>query len=135
MELYKIKTFGELKRSGYKTKPIKDELRDNLVAALRSGVDVFQGIYGYDDSVIPDLQRAILSRHNILFLGLRGQAKTRLARLLVRLLDEYIPLIQGSEISEDPFNPLPKQAKTCYSIWVMKLPSYGCTGMNGTPKN
>ena len=81
MQIETIKTLGDLKKSGYKTKHIKDEMRDNLIAALKNKVNIFEGIHGFDDTVIPDLERAILSRHHILLLGLRGQAKTRLARL------------------------------------------------------
>jgi magnesium chelatase subunit I len=108
MDLTSIKTLGDLKRSGYKSKPIKAELRDNLILRLRAKTNVFEGIRGYDDSVIPHLQSAILSRHNIIFLGLRGQAKTRLARLMVHLLDEYIPVVEGSEMNDDPFKPISK---------------------------
>lgn len=106
-----ILTLGELKKSGYQGKPIKDEMRDNLVLALKNKKNIFEGIHGFDDTVIPDLERAILSRHHILLLGLRGQAKTRIARLLVRLLDEYIPIVAGSEINDDPFQPLSPFAK------------------------
>src|SRR6185295_18573732 len=110
MNYSSIKTFGELKRSGYQTKAIKDELRDNLILSLKSKKNVFEGIQGYDDSVIPHLQSAILSRHNIIFLGLRGQAKTRLARLMINLLDEYIPVVEGSEMNDDPFLPISRFA-------------------------
>lgn len=106
-----ILTLGELKKSGYRNKPIKDEMRDNLIVALKNKQNIFEGIHGFDDTVIPDLERAILSRHHILLLGLRGQAKTRLARLLIRLLDEYIPIVAGSEINDDPFHPLSPFAK------------------------
>lgn len=105
-ELKSIKTLGELKSSGYKSKSIKDELRDNLLLNLRKGISSFEGIFGFDNTVIPDIERAILSRHNILLLGLRGQAKTKLARLMITLMDEYIPAIKDSEINEDPFNPI-----------------------------
>jgi magnesium chelatase subunit I len=101
-----IKTLGELKRSGYKPKSIKDELRANLIARLRKKETVFSGIWGYEETVIPDLERAILAGHDINLLGLRGQAKTRLARLMVKLLDEYIPIIEGSELNDDPLKPL-----------------------------
>ncbi|MEX1188784.1 MAG: magnesium chelatase [Bacteroidia bacterium] len=101
-----IKTFGELKASGYRSKPIKLELRDNLILALKEGNEVFKGILGYTNTVIPEIQRAILSRHHINLLGLRGQAKTRIARQMTALLDEYIPVIAGSEINDDPFAPL-----------------------------
>src|SRR6201986_842845 len=102
----KIKTLAELKASGYKPKSVKEELRANLVKQLRKGEGSFEGIVGFEDTVIPDLQNAILSRHNILLLGLRGQAKTRIARLLVNLLDEYVPYIEGSELYDDPLAPI-----------------------------
>ena len=101
-----IKTLGELKKAGYKSRTIKDELRQNLIAALKSGTPIFTGILGYDKTVIPEIQRAILSRHHMNFLGLRGQAKTRIARQMTSLLDEYIPVIANSEINDDPFAPL-----------------------------
>jgi len=101
-----IKTLGELKRTDYKSRSVKDELRDNLIAQLKRGEGGFEGIVGFEDTVIPDLQTAILSRHNILLLGLRGQAKTRIARLLVNLLDEYMPYIEGAELYDDPLNPI-----------------------------
>lgn len=99
-------TFGALKESGYQAKSIKEEIRINLIAQLKSKENGFKGIIGYEETVMPDLQTALLSRHNLLFLGLRGQAKTRMARLLINLLDEYIPYIQGSELYDDPFAPL-----------------------------
>jgi magnesium chelatase subunit I len=105
------KTIAELKQSGYKSKTIKHELRDNLIEALKSGKSVFENIHGYEDSVIPDIERAILSGHNINLLGLRGQAKTRIARSMVNLLDEWLPIIAGSEINDDPFNPISHFAK------------------------
>ena len=95
MNIEKIKTLGDLKRTGYQPKSIKQELRDNLISALKSKKQLFTEIKGFDDTVIPQLQTAILSRHNIVFLGLRGQAKTRLARLMVQLLDDYIPVVAG----------------------------------------
>jgi magnesium chelatase subunit I len=104
--LTQIRTFGELKAAGYKSKSIKLELRDNLIKALKRGDEVFKGILGYTNTVIPEIQRAILSRHHINLLGLRGQAKTRIARQMTALLDEYIPVIAGSEINDDPFAPL-----------------------------
>ena len=110
MNIPSIQTFGELKSAGYQHKPIKQELRDNLIKALREKRTVFEGVFGFEHTVLPDIERAILSRHNILLLGLRGQAKTRLARLLVKLLDEYIPVMADSELNEDPFKPLTKSA-------------------------
>jgi magnesium chelatase subunit I len=101
-----IKTFAELKKLGYQSKSIKNELRDNLILRLKRKEKSFEGIIGFDDTVIPEIQTAILSKHNILLLGLRGQAKTRIARSLVELLDEYIPYIEGSDLFDDPFNPI-----------------------------
>lgn len=105
-----ITTLGKLKSAGYQIKSIKDELRDNLRDKIKKGEETFQGVWGYEDSVIPELERAILSRHNINLLGLRGQAKTRLARLMVHLLDEWIPVVEGSEINDDPLKPMSRYA-------------------------
>ncbi len=105
-----ISTLGELKKAGYQTKSIKDELRNNLRDRIAKGVASFTGVWGYENSVIPELERAILSRHNINLLGLRGQAKTRLARLMVNLLDEWIPVVEGSEINDDPLKPMSRYA-------------------------
>lgn len=105
-DLLNITTFGELKASGYTSRSLKQELRENLIEQLRNKAEGFEGIIGYEDTVIPDLQTAILSQHNILLLGLRGQAKTKIARLMVNLLDEYVPYIEGSELFDDPFNPI-----------------------------
>src|SRR4051812_44120319 len=110
MNIHKIKTLGELKRSGYKPLSVKDEIRKNLVEKIRCKQNTFPGIIGYEDSVIPDTERALLSRHNILFLGLRGQAKTRMARQMIELLDEYIPVVAGSEINDDPLQPISRYA-------------------------
>ena len=106
----KIKTLGELKKSGYVSKSIKLEIRDNLIKKIQAKENPFPGILGYEDSVIPDTERALLSLHNILFLGLRGQAKTRMARQMIDLLDEYIPIVAGSEINDDPYRPVSKFA-------------------------
>jgi magnesium chelatase subunit I len=105
------KTLGELKKAGYKPKSIKDELRDNLISKLRKKEPVFSGIWGYEETVIPDLERAILAGHDVNLLGLRGQAKTRLARMMVNLLDEYVPVIEGSELNDDPQQPLSRYGK------------------------
>ena len=106
-----IKTVAQLKSSGYVSKTIKDELRHNLIEKLRNKENVFEGIWGYEETVIPDLERAILAGHDINLLGLRGQAKTRLARLMVKLLDEYIPIIEGSELNDDPLHPISRYGK------------------------
>jgi magnesium chelatase subunit I len=110
MNITKINTLGDLKKSGYQSRSIKDELRENLISKMMSKETVFKGVHGYENTVIPELERAILSRHNINLLGLRGQAKTRLARLMINLLDEYIPVVQGSEINDDPLNPISRFA-------------------------
>lgn len=106
MDHLKIKTLAQLKSAGYQSRGIKDELRENLIQKIKNKQQVFEGIWGYEETVIPDLERAILAGHNVNLLGLRGQAKTRLARLMVNLLDEYIPYIEGSELNDDPFNPI-----------------------------
>ena len=107
----KPKTLGELRSSGYKIQTVKQEMRRNLIEKMRKGVDVFPGIFGFEDTVIPQLQNAILSGQDIIFLGERGQAKSRLIRSLVNLLDDEIPVIQGSEVNDDPFHPLSKYAQ------------------------
>lgn len=133
MNIQTIKTLGELKASGYKPKSIKEELRQNLISKLKKGETTFPGIVGYEDTVIPDVERALLSKHNILFLGLRGQAKTRMARQMVELLDEYIPCIEGSEINDDPVMPVSKYAKDLIAQkgdetpirWIHRSERYG----------
>ncbi len=124
---------GELKKSGYISRSIKQEIRDNLIKKISKKEVTFPGILGYEDSVIPDTERALLSRHNILFLGLRGQAKTRMARQMTDLLDEYIPIVAGSEVNDDPFAPLSKYAKDLLDVhedntpieWVHRSTRYG----------
>lgn len=111
MDIKRIKTLGELEMHGYQPKSIKDEMRDNLIKRLIQRDLIFDGIIGFENTVIPDVQRAILSRHNMIFLGLRGQAKTRMARQMTELLDEYIPVVEGSEINDDPLNPISRYAK------------------------
>ena len=110
MNQEKLNALGALKQSGYISKSIKDELRDNLREKIKSGKPVFEGVHGFENTVIPELERAILSRHNINLLGLRGQAKTRLARKMIDLLDEYIPFVAGSEINDDPLQPISRFA-------------------------
>jgi magnesium chelatase subunit I len=107
-QLIKINTLGGLKKAGYISKSVKDELRDNLIKKLVNKEPTFEGIWGYEDTVIPDVERAILSKHNMNLLGLRGQAKTRIARQMITLLDEYVPMIEGSELNDDPLNPITK---------------------------
>ncbi|WP_025740061.1 MoxR family ATPase [Aquimarina pacifica] len=110
MKFENIKTLGQLKEAGYTSISIKDELRNNLRDKLANKEQTFTGIHGYENTVIPELERAILSRHNINLLGLRGQAKTRLARQMINLLDEWIPVIEGSEINDDPLAPISRYA-------------------------
>lgn len=110
MNIADIKTLGQLKASTYVPKSIKQEMRDNLINKIRNKEKVFEGILGFDDTVLPDIERAVLSGHNILLLGLRGQAKTRIARLLTTLLDEYIPIVQGSALNDDPMFPISRFA-------------------------
>ncbi|MEO9802554.1 MAG: magnesium chelatase [Reichenbachiella sp.] len=109
-EKLSVTTLGQLQSIGYQPRSIKDELRNNLITSIQEGNQVFEGIWGYEDTVIPDIERAILSRHNINLLGLRGQAKTKIARLMVGLLDEWIPVVTGSDLSDDPMSPLSKYA-------------------------
>jgi magnesium chelatase subunit I len=126
-------TLGELKKSGYISLPIKEEIRKNLLTKIRAKENPFPGIMGYEDTVIPDTERALLSRHNILFLGLRGQAKTRMARQMTDLLDEYIPVVSGSEINDDPFHPISKYSRDLIEQkgdatpieWLHKSKRYG----------
>ena len=106
-----LTTLGELKTTGYRPRSIKQELRDNLIEKIRRKEEVFPGIWGYEDTVIPDVERAILSMHNLNLLGLRGQAKTRIARMMVNLLDEYIPVVAGTDLNDDPLQPLSRHAK------------------------
>ena len=104
-------TLGKLKKTDYTSRTIQLELAENLKACLRSGKTTFEGLIGYENTVIPDVERAILSGHNINLLGLRGQAKTRLARQMTELLDEWIPVVTGSEINDDPLDPISLEAK------------------------
>lgn len=128
----KIRTIAQLRLAGYTPRSIKDEMRENLIHKLTKKETLFPGIIGYEETVIPELERAILSRHNIIFLGLRGQAKTRMARLLDNLLDPFIPVIAGSELNDDPFHPISKYAKDLIKekgddteiIWVNRSERY-----------
>src|SRR5215213_10201304 len=105
------RTLGELRASGYRLETVKDEMRRNLIALLREGKPLFPGILGYEETVVPQVQNAILSRHDLLFLGLRGQAKTRMLRQLVHLLDDAIPVVAGSEVNDHPYARLSREAR------------------------
>jgi magnesium chelatase subunit I len=109
----KAKTLGELKKSGYHSQSVKDEMRANLVCKLRQREVIFPGIVGFEDTVIPHIANAILSRHNFILLGLRGQAKSRILRSLVSLLDEEVPFVEGCEINDDPMNPI---CRACHEL-------------------
>src|SRR5215217_2783107 len=133
MDIKHINTIRELKEAGYKPRSIKEEIRQNLIKKLQNKEETFNGIIGYEDTVIPDVERALLSKHNILFLGLRGQAKTRMARQMTELLDEYIPVISGSEINDDPLKPVTKYARDLINEkgedapieWIHRSQRYG----------
>ncbi|MGB0930237.1 MAG: magnesium chelatase [Chitinophagales bacterium] len=111
MNIHQIDTLGKLRASAYSPKHIKEEIRDNLIKKLRNREPVFDGILGFENTVVPDIERALLSRHNMILLGLRGQAKTRIARLMVKLLDEYIPVVKGAALNDDPLRPISRFAK------------------------
>lgn len=111
MQHPQINTLGGLKKAGYTPKNVKEEIRTNLISFIQQKQSPFNTVLGFEDTVIPDVERALLSRHNILFLGLRGQAKTRMAREMISLLDEWIPVVAGSEINDDPFAPLSLYAR------------------------
>ena len=123
---------GELKKSGYQSRSVKAELRANLIARIQAKQPLFDGIHGYEETVVPALERAILSGHSINLLGLRGQAKTRMARSLVQLLDEWMPVVEGSEINDDPLAPISRYAKeliakhgdTTPIVWVHRDQRY-----------
>ena len=133
MDIIKIKTLGELKKAGYHNRSVKEEIRANLIKKLKNKEATFPGILGYEDSVIPDTERALLSRHNILFLGLRGQAKTRMARQMTELLDEYVPYVTGSEVNDNPYSPITKFARDLVATrgddtpisWLHRSDRYG----------
>src|ERR1700743_1231609 len=133
MDITKFTTLGQLKKAGYRNRSVKEEIRENLIRKLKNKENTFPGMLGYEDSVIPDTERALLSRHNILFLGLRGQAKTRMARQMIELLDEYVPFVTGSEINDDPYRPISKFARTLIAqkgddtpiSWLHRSERYG----------
>jgi magnesium chelatase subunit I len=111
MVIERPRTLGELRASGYRMESVKAEMRRNLIVKLQSGEPLFPDILGYEETVVPQIQNAILSRHDMLFLGLRGQAKTRMLRQLVHLLDDAMPIIAGSEVNDHPYAPLSKEAR------------------------
>ena len=128
-----IRTLGQLKASGYAPRSVKDELRANLIRKLRAGEEVFPGILGFEQTVIPQIQNAVLARHDFILLGLRGQAKSRIVRMLTKLLDEWMPVVEGSEINDDPFRPISKFARDLVAqcgdatpiAWLHRSARYG----------
>ena len=115
-------TFKELKKSGYKDQTINQEIQANLIARIKANQPVFEGLYGYEDTVVPQLKKAIIAGHHINLLGLRGQAKTKIARSMVELLDEYMPIVKGSEINDSPFQPISKYARDLIAEMGDKTP-------------
>src|SRR5215470_688163 len=101
-----IHTLGELKNAGYQTLPVRSEMRKNLLARLRSGDKLMSGIVGYDETVMPEIENGVLAGHHMIFLGERGQAKSRIIRLLAELLDEWTPAVRGCEINDNPYAPI-----------------------------
>lgn len=129
----KATTFGELKKIGWESVSIKEEMRRNLIRKMRNKEALFPGILGYEKTVIPQIQNAILAKHDLILLGLRGQAKTRILRMLVQFLDEYMPIVEGSEVNDDPYHPVSKYAKDLLEVkgddtpieWVHRSMRYG----------
>src|SRR5436190_1164327 len=104
-------TLGQLQESGWRSVPVKTEVRRNAVAKIAAGDPLFPGVLGFDDTVLPQLENALLAGHDVIFLGERGQAKTRMIRALVGLLDEWLPIVAGSEINDDPYHPVSRHAR------------------------
>ena len=120
-----IETLGDLRESGVQSRPVKQEIRDNLVRKLQAGERLFPGIIGFDETVVPQLVNAILSRHNFILLGLRGQAKSRILRGLTDLLDDRIPVVPGCEIHDDPLKPLCASCRARVARRATACPSHG----------
>ncbi len=126
-------TLGALRASGWQSIPVKEELRRNAVARISAGQQLFEGVLGYEDTVMPQLENALLAGHDVIFLGERGQAKTRMIRSLTGLLDEWMPIIEGSEINDDPYNPVSRHARELVEkmgdnapiAWVNREDRYG----------
>src|SRR5215211_5368827 len=104
-------TLGELRASGWESRPVKDEVRANALARIATGKPLVDGVIGFDETVLPQLENALLAGHDVIFLGERGQAKTRIIRSLIRLLDEWLPVVAGSEINDDPYAPVSRYAR------------------------
>src|SRR5829696_3774286 len=104
-------TLGQLRESGWESMPVKEEVRRNAITRIAAGDPLFPGVLGYDETVLPQLENALLAGHDVIFLGERGQAKTRIIRSLIALLDEWMPIVAGSEINDDPYTPVSKHAR------------------------
>src|SRR5947209_18260747 len=131
-------TLGNLKTSSFSeqrigARSVKEELRQNLICKLQKGEDLFPGVVGYDDTVVPQIVNAVLSRHNFILLGLRGQAKTRIIRLLTTLLDEHLPYVEGCEIRDNPYRPICRRCRDLIAVqgddtpveWLTPFDRYG----------
>ncbi len=129
------KTLGELRASGHVQRSVKEELRENLLAALRDGRDPWPGIVGFEDTVAPQLERALIAGHDVVLLGERGQGKTRLLRTLGLLLDEWTPVIEGSELGEHPYEPITPLRYVEPRNWATTSRSPGATAASGTPRS
>src|SRR6202162_4031842 len=104
-------TLGQLRDSGWESVPVKEEVRRNAAARIKAGEPLVDGVLGYEDTVLPQLENALLAGHDVIFLGERGQAKTRMIRALTGLLDEWMPIVAGSEINDDPYQPVSQHAR------------------------
>src|SRR4051795_2070790 len=126
-------TLGQLRESGWESIPVKEEIRRNAIVKVRDNEPLFPRVLGYEDTVLPQLENALLAGQDVIFLGERGQAKTRMIRALVELLDEWMPIIAGSEINDDPFNPVSRYARELVAElgddtridWVHRSARYG----------
>ena len=128
-------TLGQLKAQGYRPRTVKEELRDNLIAKIKAGAELFPGIVGYDKTVVPQLENALLSRHDFILLGLRGQAKTRILRALTTLLDEWLPVIPDSEINDDPIAPLSAFGQQRVKARAIRCRCAGCRARRATSRS
>ena len=131
----KPRSLAELKKSGYKVVGVREEMRRNLIRKIVAGEELFPGIIGYDDTVIPEVENAILAGQDIILLGERGQAKSRLIRALVGLLDEEIPYVAGCEVNDNPFAPSAAPATISWPRWGTKRPLHGCHAKRDTPRS
>jgi magnesium chelatase subunit I len=128
-------TLGQLRDSGWQSVPVKEEVRRNAVARIRAGEPLFAGVLGYEETVLPQLENAILAGHDVIFLGERGQAKTRMIRSLIGLLDEWMPIVAGSEINDDPYAPSSRYARDLSPPRARRRPSSGSTATPATARS